>query len=661
MSSAIYGKLALTNLKNNRKTYVPYILTSILTVMMYYIMDALSRNDSIVDPSLQSVLTCAVGVIMIFAVIFLFYTNSFLIKRRKKEIGVYNILGMGKRHIAQMLAVETVVTAAASIGAGLVFGIIFSKFMYLVLLKILHYDVRMDFEISGESIRYTLILFVVIFLMTLVFNLFQIKVSNPVELLRGGNQGEKEPKTKWLLTLAGVLLLGTGYFIAVTTDKPLAAIQSFFVAVICVILGTYALFIAGSVALLKMLRKNKKFYYQTKHFSAVSGMIYRMKQNAVGLANICILSTMVLVMISTTISLYVGMEDILKNRFPQEFEAKTNISSAEADQALDVIVDEELVKAGVTASSVMRYHFGGLVALKEEDGFTLQQFGNYQADDVVDVDLIPLEDYNQMEGVRETLAPDEAYVYCTGEDWGRDSVRLGNKTYRIVKELGNLKIAPKDAEALVEGYYFIVADEEQIQEMLRQVYEGSGMQEDWVAQMSTPNYRVAFDLEGEEKAALSAMQNIKSRVEEEIPAGFCEGKELSREEFYYLYGGLLFIGIYLGALFLMATVLIMYYKQISEGYDDRERYQIMQKVGMSKREVRSSIRSQVLIVFFLPLLAAVIHIAVAFGVITKLLAVLNLVNVPLFLVCTVVTVAAFAVFYGVVFSLTAREYYKIVN
>ena len=312
MSSAIYGKLALTNLKNNRKTYVPYILTSILTVMMYYIMDALSRSSSIVDPSLQSVLTCAVGVIMIFAGIFLFYTNSFLIKRRKKEIGVYNILGMGKRHIAQMLAVETVVTAVASIGAGLVFGIIFSKFMYLLLLKILHYDVRMDFEISGESIRYTLILFVVIFLMTLVFNLFQIQVSNPVELLRGGNQGEKEPKTKWLLTLAGVLLLGTGYFIAVTTEQPLAAIQSFFVAVICVILGTYALFIAGSVALLKMLRKNKKFYYQTKHFSAVSGMIYRMKQNAVGLANICILSTMVLVMISTTISLYVGMEDYSK-------------------------------------------------------------------------------------------------------------------------------------------------------------------------------------------------------------------------------------------------------------------------------------------------------------------------------------------------------------
>lgn len=628
---------------------------------MYYIMDALSRSNSIVDPSLQSVLTCAVGVIIIFAVIFLFYTNSFLIKRRKKELGVYNILGMGKRHIAQMLATETVVTASASIGAGLIFGIIFSKLMYLVLLKILHYDVRMDFEISGASVRYTLILFVGIFLMTLIFNLFQIQLSNPVELLHGGSQGEKEPKTKWALTLAGMVLLGTGYFIAVTTKQPLAAIQRFFVAVICVILGTYALFIAGSVALLKMLRKNKRFYYQTKHFSAVSGMIYRMKQNAVGLANICILSTMVLVMISTTISLYMGMEDVLKTRFPEEFEAKTNISAPEADRAVDSIIEEELEKEGVAAKSLMRYHDGGFAALKEEDGFALQQFGNYQDEDVVDIRLIPIEDYNQMEGMEGTLAPDEVYAYCTGKEWGKDSVRIGDRTYRVAKELENMKIAPKGEQDVVEEYCFIVPDAGQIRELLAEVYGDSGMQKDWVEQMSALNYRVTFDLKGEKGACLSAMRNMKARIEEEVPAGFCESRELSREEFYFLYGGLLFIGIYLGVLFLMATVLIMYYKQISEGYDDRERYQIMQKVGMSKREVRSSIRSQVLIVFFLPLAAAVIHIAVAFGVITKLLAILNLTNVQLFLICTIATVVVFAVFYGLVFSLTAREYYKIVN
>lgn len=659
MSSSIYGKLALTNLKNNRKTYIPYVLTSILTVMMYYIMDGLSRNSSIGDGNVHLVLVYARAVIIIFAVIFLFYTNSFLIKRRKKEIGVYNILGMGKRHIARMLIVETLVTATVSIGTGILFGGIFSKLMYLVLLKILDYDVRMDFEVSADTLMYTLALFLVIFIMTLVYNLFQIQLSNPVELLHGGSQGEKEPKTKWLMTVFGVVTLGIGYFIAITTDQPLAAIQAFFIAVVCVILGTYALFTAGSIALFKALRKNKKFYYQTKHFNAVAGMIYRMKQNAVGLANICILSTMVLVMISTTISLYVGMENVLETRYPREVEAKTNVSVPESDQAVDRIVEEELKNAGVEAKSMLRYHDGSVAALKQEDGFALQQFGNYQIDDVVEVYLIPLNDYDQMENVKSSLAPDEAYVYSTGEDWGKDTVKLGSRTYRVAKELEDLRLAY--GRNLVESYYFIVPDAGQIQEIQAELYKDSDMQEDWKEQMLNLNYRVTFDLEGDEEACISALKAMRSRIEGEVRSGFFESRELSREEFYILYGGLLFIGIYLGVLFLMATVLIMYYKQISEGYDDRERYQIMQKVGMSKREVRHSIRSQVLMIFFLPLVTAVIHIAVAFGVITKLLAVLNLTDVPLFFLCTVVTVVVFVVFYGIVFSLTAREYYKIVN
>jgi len=661
VSSAIYGKLALTNLKNNRKTYVPYIFTAVLTVMMYYIMDALSRSSSIGDQSLHSILVYARAVIVVFAVIFLFYTNSFLIKRRKKEIGVYNILGMGKRHIARMLTVETLVTAAVSISAGLVFGIIFSKLMYLLLLKILNYDVGMDFEIPAAALIYTLLFFLVIFAMTLVYNLFQIKLSNPVELLHGGSQGEKEPKTKWLLTIFGLVSLGIGYFIAVTVEQPIAAIQAFFVAVVCVILGTYALFTAGSVALLKALRRNKKFYYQTKHFSMVAGMIYRMKQNAVGLANICILSTMVLVMISTTVSLYVGMEDVLKTRYPREFEGKTNVSAPESDEAVDRIIEEELRRWDVKPKEMLRYHDGGIAALRQEDGFVLQQLGDYAMEDVVEIRLIPVEDFNRMEGMEGSLAPDEVYVYGVGEKWGKDSVRIGEGTYHVVKELENMKVAPKNEENLVDGYYFVVSDAGQIEEILKTAYEGSGMQEDWVEQVSTLDYRVTFDLEGEKEDCISAMRAMKARIEEEVHAGFCESRELSREEFYYLYGGLLFIGIYLGVLFLMATVLIMYYKQISEGYDDRERYQIMQKVGMSKREVKNSIRSQVLTVFFLPLVAAVIHIAVAFGVVTKLLAVLNLTNVPLFLICTVATVVVFAVFYGIMFSLTAREYYRIVN
>ena len=302
-----------------------------------------------------------------------------------------------------------------------------------------------------------------------------------------------------------------------------------------------------------------------------------------------------------------------------------------------------------------------ILALIQENGFALQKFGNYGANDVVEVFMIPIEDYNQMEGTKDTLAPDEVFVYGTGKEWGKDTVMIGGRTYRVAKELKDMKIVSKNEQNLTDGYYVIVSDAAQIQEVLAKTYEDSEMQAEWVEQMSNLNYRVTFDLEGKEEDCLKAVKAMKARVEGEVYSGFCESKELSRGDFYFLYGGLLFIGIYLGALFLMATVLIMYYKQISEGYDDRERYQIMQKVGMSKREVKQSIRSQVLMVFFLPLVAAVIHITVAFGVVTKLLAVLNLTNVPLFLICTVATVIVFAVFYGIVFSLTAREYYKIVN
>ncbi len=302
-----------------------------------------------------------------------------------------------------------------------------------------------------------------------------------------------------------------------------------------------------------------------------------------------------------------------------------------------------------------------MAALKQDDGFALQQEGNYLAEEIVEITMIPVKEFNQMEGTKVSLAADEAYVYGPGEKWGKDSVRVGDRTYRVVKELENMKLKPNNVQSNVEEYYLIVSEAGQIQELLNEVYEGSSMQKDWVEQMANLNYRVTFDLEGEKEDCINAMRAMTDRIEKEVHAAFCESRELSREEFYFLYGGLLFIGIYLGVLFLMATVLIMYYKQISEGYDDRERYQIMQKVGMSKREVKNSIRSQVLLVFFLPLLMAVLHITVAFGVITKLLAVLNLTNVPLFLACTVVTVVVFAAFYGIVFSLTAREYYKIVN
>lgn len=664
MSSSIYSRLAVTNLKNNRKTYIPYIFTAMLMAMMYYMLDELSRNSSVGWENVRLILSYAVEVVMVFSVIFLFYTNSFLMKRRKKEVGMYNILGMGKAHIAKMFFVETLITSSVSIGAGIAGGILLGKLMWLMLLKILHYDVNMDFAVSGAAVVHTLTLFVAIFGLTLIYNLWQVKLANPVELLRGGNEGEREPKTKWLLAAAGVLLTGYGYYVALVTESPLKAIQLFFVAVICVILGTYALFVAGSVALLKMLKKKKSFYYQSKYFTAVSGMIYRMKQNAVGLANICILSTMVLVMISTTICMYMGMDDILTTRFPREFEVTSFYPDSETKENVRGIIEEEAKRGGVSVKDRMEYHCGGIAVLKEGNEFKIAEDEDVYSgnEDILELKMIPLEDYNALEGRNVSLGDDEVLIYnpdSKAEKMG-GTLRIEGVSYKIQEELETFLLEEKNESRVIGCKYIIVKDEEKIQELLNLAYERLKDENPQLDEIKV-EYKVCFDLEGADKDVRKAETVIKNRVKEEVGSSYCDGREIERESFYLLYGGLFFIGLYLGFMFLIATVLIIYYKQISEGHDDRERYQIMQKVGMSKKEVRQSIRSQVLMVFFLPLAAAVLHIAVAFKVITKLLVALNMVNVSLFLTCTVATVVVFAVFYAAVFGVTAREYYRIVG
>lgn len=642
MNNFIYEKLAVTNLKNNRKTYVPYIFTGVLTVMMFYIIDALSRGKGITQDTLKICLQYATGVIVVFAVIFLFYTNSFLIKRRKKEIGVYNILGMGKRHIARMMAVETILTAGISILGGLVFGIIFGKLMYLLLLKILHNSVDMQFSVNGTAIVQTVILFAGIFLLTYLYNILQIQLVNPVELLHGGNQGEKEPKSRWLLVIVGVAALGNGYWIALTTEAPLEALLKFFVAVVCVIIGTYALFIAGSIVVLKILRKNKAYYYNPKHFTSVSGMIYRMKQNGAGLANICVLSTMVLVVVSTTVSLYAGMEDILDSRFPRDVSIVCNEADTNKEETLQRLIKEQCEKAGVKITDRVRYRYGSMNAVLKGD--KLENVDQYYPDNhFYYVEMMTQDEYNRIEKRNVSLEEQEILTYTSNGKCGKKEINIAGRNYQVKKELSEMTSQPKSTAEMYKTLYIVFANAEQIE------------------RIEPFSYADKFNLKGDDGKQKEALEQIQNEFYEKIPDGMMESRMLSRSSFYELYGGLFFIGIYLGSMFIMATVLIIYYKQISEGYDDRERCQIMQKVGMSKKEVKRSIRSQVLSVFFLPLIVAVIHVAVAFKVMTKILGVLNLTNVWLFTVCTIITIAVFAVFYIIVYSITAKEYYRIVN
>lgn len=580
--------------------------------------------------------------IVVFAVIFLFYTNSFLIKRRKKEIGVYNILGMGKRHIARMMAVETILTAGISILGGLVFGIIFGKLMYLLLLKILHNSVDMQFSVNGTAIVQTVILFAGIFLLTYLYNILQIQLVNPVELLHGGNQGEKEPKSRWLLVIIGVAALGNGYRIALTTEAPLEALLKFFIAVICVIIGTYALFIAGSIVVLKMLRKNKAYYYNPKHFTSVSGMIYRMKQNGAGLANICVLSTMVLVMVSTTVSLYAGMEDILDSRFPRDVSIVCKQADVDHEEIIERLLKEQCEKAGVKITDRVWYRYGSMNAVLKGD--KLENVNQYYPDNhFYYVEMMTQDEYNRIEKQNVSLEEQEILTYTTNGKCGKKQINIAGQNYLVKKELPEMTSQPKSTAEIYKTLYIVFANAEQIE------------------RIEPFSYADKFNLKGDDGKQKEALEQIQNEFYEKIPDGMMESRMLSRSSFYELYGGLFFIGIYLGSMFIMATVLIIYYKQISEGYDDRERYQIMQKVGMSKKEVKRSIRSQVLSVFFLPLVVAVIHVAVAFKVMTKILGVLNLTNVSLFAVCTIITIAVFAVFYIIVYSITAKEYYRIVN
>lgn len=663
MNRRIYTRLALANIKNNRKTYIPYILTAVLTVMMLFIMHGLAVNDSVGNGAIAQVLMMAVVIIMIFFGIFLFYTNSFLIKRRKKEIGVYNILGMGKRHIAKMLAVETVIISGVSIGMGLLFGAVFSRLMWMILTRLMNYDTGMEYMIYQETVIGTIIFFCIVFVLTLIYNLMQIRLSNPAELLRGSSQGEKEPKTKLLLTVIGLLLVGYGYYIAVTVETPLAALGQFFIAVIVVILGTYALFTAGSIALLKLLRRNKKFYYQSKRFTAVSGMIYRMKQNAAGLANICILSTMVLVLVSTSVSMYLGAEDMLYERYPKEVSITAFSVEPEKEQEIETAIAETCKEYHVEPVEKEVSHYGTGTVIREGNKLALSSSGDYSDEAVGEIYMFSQEEYNRITGEHVDLKENEVIFYTTKEEnYGWDTLQIENKSYHIVKELTDMWTESKNDNRLSEAFFVIFNGTEQIEEWLQYIYnKADDIDRDWLDVVCRMRYKVELDLEGRRADCIAANEALEKKVAYEIGEVNYESREQNRKDFYGMYGGLLFIGIYLGAMFLMATVLIIYYKQISEGYDDRERYQIMKKVGMGEREVKRSIRSQVLLVFFIPLAAAVLHVSVAFTVVKKLLVLLYLTNESLFLMCTVAVIAVFAVFYVIVYSLTAREYYRIIR
>lgn len=661
----MYTKLAITNIKNNRQFYFPYLLTGIITVAMFYIMCALESNPGIQSmpgaKDLGLILRLGIGVIGIFAVIFLFYTNSFIIKRRKKELGIYNILGMEKRHIAKILSKEAFFTAIIAIGGGLVTGVLFHKLACMLLYRMIGFNGGITFSFSKKGVMITAILFAIVYLLTYIYDLFQVQLANPIELLQSGNKGEREPKTKAIMAVLGVLCLGTGYFIAITTKNPIKALTLFFVAVILVIIGTYLLFTAGSIALLKILRRNKGYYYQTKHFTSVSGMIYRMKQNAVGLANICILSTMVLVAVSTTVSLYVGIEDIMKERYPNEINISAYYDTgAPAEDSIAPIVEKSVKESGRKIRHEEDYLELYFAAIKDQGQYSLDKEKVKTAGDRVSgFVVLTREDCKKKYNEEIPELAENEVALLTIKKTDMDTLVLENRSYHVkeIKQFQNTEDFENIADIMDEYYYVIVndvQDMERLWQLQKDIYQENS---------SSISRQVRLDIDGDSEQKKECFENIKTALGPEQAKAriLIDSRQSSLDEFYQIYGGFLFLGLFLGILFLMITVLIIFYKQISEGYDDKERFSIMEKVGMSNDEVKATIRSQVRTVFFLPILMAAVHVGMAFPMIKRLLSLFGLSNTALFAGCMAGTILVFALIYLLVFLKTSKTYYKIVG
>lgn len=672
MSRFFYFKLAITNIKKNAKTYVPYIITSILTICMFYIICSLSNNPDLTKATgtsaMSEVLFLGTIVCGIFAVIFLFYTNSFLMKRRKKEFGLYNILGMEKKHISRVVLCETLIISVISLVLGLLIGILFDKLMLLLLLSMFSVKIPLGFYISSTSLSTTFVLFAAIFVLIFLNSIRQIHLAKPIELLQGSSVGEKEPKAKCFIALLGFICLGTGYYIAVTTTNPIAALTLFFVAVILVIIGTYLVFTAGSIVLLKTLRKNKNYYYKTKNFISVSGMIYRMKQNAVGLANICVLSTMVLVMLSSTFSLWYGINDIVDNYYPREFQFSPSGHSSKDIKNLKAWVNNTLDDFNQEPTDILEYTTLNFACIDKGDTFVVDKANSTYAntvDNISTLSFVTLNDYNKIYNSNVKLNDDEVLICSNREKYTEPILKIFNYTFKIKDTFENFPTDQYVAANVAKNHVVVVKNIDilkNINKLQQKVYGdmASDIKYLYFFNVDT-NAENILKINNKFTDEMQAMANYPEGTNKYIYQGKIDCREDSRNNLIALNGGLLFIGVFLGVLFMIATILIMYYKQISEGYDDKERFAIMQKVGISHKEIKKSIHSQVLTVFFLPLIVAGIHIAFAFPFITKILAILNLTNIKLFAIATCGSFLIFAIFYGIVYRITARSYYKIVS
>lgn len=694
MKLGLFLRLAWQNIKKNHQLYIPHILAGTGLTAIFYVMKTLASDERLEKIkggyAIPSIMMIGIWVVIILSVILVFFTNSFLMKQRTREYGMYNVLGMEKRHVGRIMFLENLISTVISIVAGILSGILVYKLCCLFICKMLHVSTILGVYLDWDSVLKTAGFFAITYLAAFLWNRIRLARLRPVELLASSGVGEREPKTKWLLLLIGLATLGVGYYLALKAESPLEVIKDFFIAVILVIIGTYALFLAGSIALLKLLRRKKGFYYRRTNMIAVSDLLYRMKQNAVGLASIAILATGVLVMISTTVSLYAGTEDSLKDLYMDgaadlfveagyvyrdDEEKKTYFYQVPEEDILDM-ANQVAEKYGTSITKLTAVRNLSEEYLIEKDGST----SVYIADSSLSMPpenaavllFMPVEDYRNITGLDVQFGEGEigwAPLTNNATDLTErvsGTIQLGSKTYKVGKKLSYF---PQKMEtSVLDVYGILLPDIDAIEDVSAQISK----ELDWYANRVSYMYAVKvadakkFGENDTEQKSYSEFGELVERYAEATMEGASshirwDTSWAMRDEMYAIYGSLFFLGILLSIVFLFATALIIYYKQISEGYDDRGRFQILLKVGMTTKETKATIRRQIVIVFFLPVITAVIHLTVAYPVIRKLLALLMLSNNKLFLLCTALTAIAFTLIYMIIYRLTARTYYRIVR
>ncbi len=681
-NALMYPRLAAQSLRKNGRFYLPYLLTCIFTAAMFYILLYLGHNEGLHNMRgtivVESMMFIGAIVVALFSTVVLLYANGFLMKRRQKELGLYNILGMNKRNIGCIMLWETIYSLLIMIVVGLAVGILLSKLILLMLCAILKYDAQFGFGISDYGVSGTAIMSGVILLLSLLNNLWRVGKSKPIELLRSGNIAEREPQTKWLIAIIGVIALGAGYLIANQAMSPITALEKFFPAVILVMVGTYCLFSAGSIAVLKALRRKKNYYYKTQHFITVSGMLHRMNRNAIGLGSICILCTMVLVTVSATLSLYLGSENSLSKRYPREVILTYADGDENAQKRMMTAIEQETSKLGASVEDLTVSHSMEFSAVSR-DGVVTRRESGYSAGDLESVIIyaIPLSEYMRDTGKTVQLAHGEVLMQTLmGVHQIGDTLTVLGSEYKL-KKIDDFPVQGYISAFVAQMYLLVVPDEEMT--ALRARYAEQPTNSAYYPFEGQIDLTVGFntDVEGEEQIALmtAVFDSVNALAGDEAYNTRIDSNNdtvrsarISIEcradgeyEFNAMYGGFFFIGIFLGLLFLAATVLIIYYKQVSEGYEDAGRFKIMQQVGMDESVVRKSVKSQVLTVFFLPLVMAGVHIVAAFYLIQQILAIFSLFNSQLFMLCGLGTFLLFAAVYALIFTVTAKSYYKIVR